>query len=321
MVAVAATKRASSDSVPEAAGSLRLPMHRIGVILTTRENTKDAAGDLALGLDRAEHVRNAILNESLPEYTEKLLESLQSAHEEIQSITSSVEALSVRFKPGPIIDFPSFSIEWAHNGVFYTVLARVCLTVCLYESRSKIWLRFLNSYVNGKASPGLEPFKEATKEHLQAFREATERWAATILNTMIPIYERNIQAAFGPQPKITLSIKHIVQFLAVDEGFEAVARLAHDVSANGGRLARCDAGWREFDWLLEAFSPSGNRLDLSLIEHVTERGRSGVFALIEEGPRAVYVGVGALAPGEMLESLSGAIQVTAEIAFMFAKHF
>ena len=95
--------------------------------------------------------------------------------------------------------------------------------------------------------------------------------------------------------------------------------------------------------LTKMVAPQRQRLasdhSLETVSHTTSRGRTGVFVRLDDANALSYLGLGALAPDEIVameaqklppaadpnvgrdQRLSGTLQVTAEMANMIARHF
>lgn len=121
----------------------------------------DPSSELVLGVDRAHECADRIISETAS-YTKSVKDRLkQEFHLEAEFFD---EPTIVRFDPGGIIDFPGFLLR---QGDQVVANGRFCVTVCLHQSRSKIWTR-LNDV---RDNHGGRPFAERRK-----FIDLAQQW-------------------------------------------------------------------------------------------------------------------------------------------------
>lgn len=323
-------------SVHEPTATWRLPLHRFGAVIKGSRNNsetkeKDEIKPL-LELDQAKSALDRMLSPtSYGHYTKALWSQIEGVTSDERNAWAWRNSPNVRFRPGPIVDFPKVEIPWTFDGTSYVISASLCVTICLFEDRSKIWFRFLLKHTENTAAENIR--KPLGETLLRAFRETTESWTAVLLGKVLEQYREDILAARGDENAsrgdLDLSIMHMVQFLAVDSEIDDFDELALDAAkgetlAEIERTSEADGAAKELRRLLEIFAPEKNTADAELFEHTTSRGRTGVFAFVPQGKRAVYIGLGALAPGESFDAEAqncGALQASAEMAFALGRLF
>lgn len=309
--------------------SWRIPHHRIGAILQASE-AEDGLDPLSLGVEGSAKVSNRILDRArFDQYTKELYGAVaERLNMELRLVP---EAPTLSFGPGRIIDFPRFWLKSAEVG---WMQCRVCMTICLHESQSKVWVRFLAHR---------DAFSEVqAPEVLNNFLAETEKLTGHILNGLVPLYRNDMRAATDVATA-DVGIKHIIQFIAVDTDARDLDDFADVVRFASARTALNAPGQsaREFKAMLRLIAPDiVQQGPPRLLQHTTSRGRTGVFAQFQNGPRIVHVGIGGLAEDEhkarqgqafgvahvdptldQSERLSGSLQVTAELANQIARDY
>lgn len=320
--------------------SWRLPHHRIGTVLSGTERSDGGPSrELRLDVSQAEAVCKRILDESNRAYSADVLDVLgKMATVDATSFGLTDVSFSagdhpvLSFGPGQIIDFPRI---WLNSTLLGWIEARVCMTICLFDSRSKFWIRYI--------AHRSELDQRVAEEYLPRFQDITQRWTASILNHLIKAYQADLETVTGST--IELRIRNIVQFFGVDTSAADIDELAERIRF-GEKIYPPripTAAGAELLLLTKMVAPQRQRLasdhSLETVSHTTSRGRTGVFVRLDDANALSYLGLGALAPDEIVameaqklppaadpnvgrdQRLSGTLQVTAEMANMIARHF
>lgn len=120
------------------------PIYRSGAVLDT-VRTEDTANGLEGQAANLEARQSRELGRSILRHQDAYKDAFSTV---ISNYGYQLQWLddgkcAVRLTPGIVIDFPRFSFQWpAASNSDFEILARPCLTVCLNESRSKVWCRF-----------------------------------------------------------------------------------------------------------------------------------------------------------------------------------
>lgn len=323
--------------------SWRLPHHRIGTVLSGLERPHNGPSrELRLDVSQAELVCKRVLGDSYGAYSAdvgRVLQKHSDANDPVSKVSdirsAKNEGPTLSFGPGQIIDFPRI---WLKSTALGWVEARLCMTVCLFESRSKFWVRFV--------AHRAELDRDAAEDFLPRFRDVTREWTVSILNHLVDAYQSDLQSVTGSD--VELKVRNIVQFFGIDTAAADIDTLAdhvrfgeklyigHPSTAAGTELLLLAK-------IMEASAKSaggGGDEFIVPIAHTTSRGRTGVFVRLNDEKSLSYIGIGALAPDEVLLfeaqrqfsnsvnpeigrelRTSGMLQVTAEMANMIARNF
>ena len=145
---------------------------------------------------------------------------------------------------GAVYDFQEFVIDL--NGV-WTILCRVCLTVCVQEdflgdgddlidkpAHSKAWVRFiLVRHPNGSRAVRAV---ETPDEHIAKFAEFSERMAKSVIAEVVKPYQKVVTTVAGAKMKVEK--KQRLSFFAVGVSAGAFAA-TEQLLSEGYSLARC----------------------------------------------------------------------------------
>ena len=140
------------------------------------------------------------------------------------------EPAAVRFDPGLIVDLPAFTIQ---QGGTIIASGRLCLTVCMHESRSKIWSRI--SSVKD-ATWGNNPC-----EQLQTLIERSRSWFNVYANSVKQLYAKQIEQVLAstsePHPSVDLSVRNKMELISADTSLHGLSNLSAAI-ANHERIDR-----------------------------------------------------------------------------------
>jgi hypothetical protein len=310
------------------------------------------SGELVLGVRRAKAAAKAIVDAS-DEYNALLNRTFRDAK---LDVTFRREQPAVRYAPGIIVDFPAFILKQDGHDI---ASGRLCVTVCLHESRSKVWVRF-SSMNEGRW--GATPC-----DRLAAFTDTARAWYAAFAPSVVALYGAHIEHALRdseePDPEVILTQRGHVEFIAGDTDVQGLQYLTAAIAKRANVYE--DPRSREAAEHLDAFvacvremkmpDPAQRatgavvRSDSSqfgagryyLIPHTTVRGSRGVFIALAQGNTLIVSGIAALDPDPLVrvERLDDADRplramgtpprpmgtpaqhVTAEIANTIAKYY
>jgi hypothetical protein len=204
------------------------------------------------------------------------------------------EPPTVRFDPGLIVDLPSFTVNYGHALV---ATGRLCVTVCMNESRSKIWSRITSV---DDAFWGSEP-----KVQTESLVEQSRAWFKEYADQIRALYETHIEAALRvsgePDPAVDLTVHSRIEFVSgdVSEDVPGLAGLTKAIASRNPVFndpLTCNAA-RQVDEMVHSVPnmevpPDRSALDAILRDNTAQFG-SGRYYLVPDrtplGYRGVYV--------------------------------
>jgi hypothetical protein len=299
-------------------------------------------GELVLGVVRAKRAAQIVMRNHA-QYN-ALVEKVIAAKGEL-TLKVRNEAPAVRFDPGLIVDLPAFAISDRRGEI---ATGRLCLTICMNESRSKIWNR--TSSVNDAA------WGSGPCEQLNNLVDTSRAWFEAYAQLVMDLYARNISEALlttGEKHEINvdLTVRNRFELISGDTELTGLGRLSAAV-ANGedisqdepareaaqrlDAIVRCVQGMGlEKDGVLPILRPvpttfDGNRY--FFVSHRTARGFRGAYAVNAQQDKLLFAGIATTDPdpyvtverlGEPTRPVanSPSQHVTAELANTVAKYF
>jgi hypothetical protein len=306
---------------------------------------KAATDELLLGAVRAKRAARIVMREH--EHYNSFVAGTIGAHGDIK-LTFRSESPAVRFDPGLIVDLPAFSMEKRGREI---ATGRLCLTVCMHESRSKIWTRI--SSVNDEAW-GSTPCAQ-----LRTLVAQSREWFASYAVNVVRLYEKHIGEALATTEErrdtsVTLSVRNRIELVSGDTGIPGLASLTSaianhdDVYAEGmtceaaeqlDAIACCAPdtgisrdGTRVVDAILRSDSSKLGLGRYYLVPHRTARGFRGVYLVRAWDERLLFVGIASTDSDPLVTvrpfgvpsrfaANSPSQHVTAELANTVAKYF
>lgn len=299
-------------------------------------------GELLLGVIRAKRAAQIVMGHHVQynRYVEDVI-----AAEGKFTVKILDEQPAVRFDPGLIVDLPSFAIK---QGAETVATGRLCLTICMHESRSKIWTRI--SSVKD-AAWGSTPC-----EQLQTLVGASRRWFAIYARSIMIQYAEDISAALlatgeERETDVSLEVRNQIEMISGDTTLTGLGTLSaavandddidrdprsREAAARLDQFARCAPGLGlEHDGaagILRASPTTVGGTPYFFVPHRTARGFRGIYAVRAEGNRLVFGGIASTDPDPYVRvrRLGGPIRsavnspsqhVTAELANTVAKYF
>jgi hypothetical protein len=217
--------RAKHDSgfkkVSDVGLSVGAPAYRVGKIVTAKishagKNVEFVSRSVA----EARKLGQAIIRNE-KKYVAKLIEVINSFTDdsditvplgEFSSIKikqmpdGSDDYTKARFSPGLIIDFPSVQISTSH----YVIDCRSCLTVCLDETRSKVWARFVLRSVDGNPGFGLD------RDQIANFHTGCELISTKLIEATSELYRKDFERFL--KKNVSFSSTGTLHFFTVDSG-------------------------------------------------------------------------------------------------------
>lgn len=306
------------------------------------EGTVPHEDELKLGVIRAKRVARIVMDNHA-KYNSLVKKVIKADPKFTLKIRD--EAPVVRFDPGLIVDLPGFMIQ--RDGVDIAS-GRLCLTVCLHESRSKIWAR--TSSVRDVAW-GQDPCQQ-----LQSLLGQSRAWFEAYARSVKDLYASHISEALLSTGEkrdvdVELAVQNRIEFISGDTELTGLGRLSAAV-ANGedvcrdGRakeaadqldlLVRCapDMGLQR-DGASPILRSTPTTLDGSryfFVPHRTARGFRGAYIARAQKDEILFAGIASTDPepyvtvewiGEPRREVRGSPSqhVTAELANTVAKYF
>lgn len=302
-------------------------------------STDTADCDVKLGAENARAVAREILKNA-DAYSEAVRSAIEATNDNVV-VRFLPEEPTIRFAPGVVIDFAAFDVL-VNDQVF--VRGRACVTVCLHESQSKIWIRFS---------------QVATQLTLRGLLDRTGPWFDDAVKQIADKYQQDIETVLrsrvgAARTGVELEARHKIEIVSADlpgDGLAALAEALDDgvpVSSVEGASAASEA----MDALVqvvhqEAPPPlvavvhdsaiAGRPVadaNTYLIAHRTARGNFGVYLARAKGWHVILVGVAGNDDRPLIEpvgrdtednlpapSRPASLNVSAELANTVARHF
>jgi hypothetical protein len=316
-----------------------------------REDRISNKGELKLGVIRAKRAAQ-IVTRNHGQYNDLIAQVIGAKRE----ITLKVrdEAPAVRFDPGLIVDLPAFTITRDHTDI---ATGRLCLTICLHESRSKIWTR--TSSINDSA------WGNAPCDQLKNLVETSRAWFEAYAPSVMDLYARNISEALlatGEKREIDveLAIVNKMELVSGDTTLKGLGRLSAAVANDEDVYRRDDdsaesaearKAAQQLDLLVKCVPGMGLKDDGAsrvlrrapttldgnryfFVPHRTARGFRGAFIVRAHRDELLFAGIASTDPEPYVtvERLDGPTptrpvansasqHVTAELANTVAKYF
>lgn len=318
----------------------RYPIYRQGFIVQAEALDPDPPGaaeenELTLKPKEARKLGRQIVRN-----VDGYLDAIERALRETGEITrvARTDDVQVKFSPGLVIDFPLLSFR---SGPFQVHL-RSCVTVCLNESRSKLWVRFLLADIDGKDA------EDPDAEQLKAFFAQCETWSEAISKVLISSYKEDFSAVANRAAKLS-SIGSLV-FYGIDtddpEFRETMERLKYGATIDDLRqendtvaaaiVALSDLTLRETSERAPPEAAAGS-CERIYLPHESLEGRAGLFSVVTHDNVARFAvlaeaveGSGAWGDDEddvakarprKFWRPSGALTVTADLSNIYARSF
>jgi hypothetical protein len=295
-------------------------------------------GQEAMRLDAAAQ----ILMREHERYNDAIASIISDTADTTVSFHSEVPA--ARFAPGLIVDFPAFRIE--RRGVMIAT-GRLCATVCLHESRSKVWMRI--SSVNDEA------WGDTSLQQLQNLVGQARHWFSSSVADLVTLYQSHLEEALaqrGRPASINFSVRKKIEIISGDTPLKGLSSLTtaitnrEDVhrqipSSQAARrldaFARCVPGMGlgvdhqdSVIAILQSDAPSlGGHY--YLVPHRTAQGFRGVYIVHEYAEGLLFAGIASVDPDPLvlvrhlgqqrIEPNSPSKHVTAELANIVARYF
>jgi hypothetical protein len=299
-------------------------------------------GDLLLGVTRAKSVAQIVMKHHR-EYNE-LIEKVIAGKDGLSFVPRD-EKSAVRFDPGLIVDLPGFSIQKSGKDV---ATGRLCLTICMHESRSKIWSRLSSADDRYWGStPTLQTDKLVKKS-----RAWFDAYAVGVKN----LYAQHISEALRSTGEkrdtdVELAVANRIEMVSGDTKLrglgslsaaianeEEIGRdpLAAEAAETLNAMVRATPGMDLADGeARRILQPSPTMLDSKLfyfVPHRTARGYRGIYVVRSEKEKITFAGVASadaepyvtmhrLGESERQATGSPSQHVTAELANTVAKYF
>jgi len=243
----------------------------------------------SLGVEKARQLTRRIC-ETSSEFMSDVGNAL-SATDATSAPVDYVDRVRLRYAPGAVIDFPEMKVKWQERAF----LVRFCITVCLHESRSKVWVRLVECGDPVTGIEKLDPAREQT---------SLDTLVDAILEAVVRRYEGEIQqfseSSVAGRERVTFRALKRFAILAYDTdlpGLLSLAGLARS-SMNTGLRAELPAS-EAIRFLTEKMHSSddvnyGRRRDVEsreMFSHETVNGCFGVFSAEWSGPHVCVVGL------------------------------
>lgn len=305
------------------------------------ESTVPHKGELKLGVIRAKRAAEIVMDNHA-KYNSLIEEVIRA-----NGLTLEVrkEAPVVRFDPGLIVDLPAFTIQRGRADI---ASGRLCLTICLHESRSKIWTRI--------SSARDVAWGRNSCEQLQNLVRQSRAWFEVYAPLVMKLYAIHISEALlrtGEKREldVELAVRNRIEFISGDTILAGLGQLSAAV-ANGEdvhRDSRAKEAADQLDLLVrcvpemgltkEGASPvlrpvpttlDGNRY--FFVPHRTARGFRGAYVARAQKDEILFAGLASTDPepyvtvewlGQATRPVSNSPSqhVTAELANTVAKYF
>lgn len=197
-------------------GALLPSLYRLGIVLDVRTGYPGhPSTPITLGLDRARQAANRII-ENQSSYLGAATTFFEHAGTQNFRIKDRGQGVAVRFAPGAIIDFPTFQFELGST----TLEGRFCFTVCLLESQSKVWLRFVST-------PNLLDASSATHP---TFHKKAKSWATAALRHLADRYVSDLKAIEPAIIDLNIEKSPQFEFFSMDVDRDDLEPLARSVT-------------------------------------------------------------------------------------------
>jgi hypothetical protein len=304
---------------------------------TTHETEPD---ELSLGVVRARAAAKKVM-EACKDYNAAIVAGIAGL-EPGETAEFSEENPAVRFAPGAIIDFPKFLIR--RNGEALAS-ARLCLTVCLNESRSKFWVRF---------STPEESTRTFDIEAVNSFVRDTWTWFNSFGDRVLELYRSNLESVLREEYRdvdVKIGIRNRMSLLSTDSAAEGIGTLISDIASQRNFYRDNSPAVVQLEELVRSVPEMGigaktrhplgaiARAETSqlkgagryfLVPHRTVRGSRGVFVARAHGTDLNFAGIADADPDPLVHvrrpdarpSIGTPSQgLTAELANTVAKYF
>jgi hypothetical protein len=202
------------------------------------------------------------------------------------------EQPAVRFDPGLIVDLPSFTVYMENKEV---ASGRLCMTVCMNESRSKIWSRITSM---DDAFWGAEP-----KTQTEALITQSRKWFEQYADHIRALYEKHIadalRASHEPHPRVDLTVQSRIDLVSGDVSMPGLAGLTNAIAGRNpdfdNPAARAAA--RQVDLMVHSVpnmdvAADGSAVDAILRSDTTKLGKGRYYLVPDLTPlgfRGMYV--------------------------------
>jgi hypothetical protein len=299
-------------------------------------------GDLLLGVTRAKSVAQIVMKH-YQEYN-KLVERVVAGKDGLSFVPRD-EKSAVRFDPGLIVDLPGFSIQKSGKDV---ATGRLCLTICMHESRSKIWSRISSA---DDRYWGRKPTSQT-----QTLIEKGRAWFDEYAVEVKDLYAQHISEALrstgeNRDTDVGLTVANHIELVSGDTTLRGLGRLsaavaneekidrdplATEAAETLNAMVRATPGMELDDGGVSAILRSSpTMIDSKLyyfVPHRTARGYRGIYVVRSEKGRITFAGVASadaepyvtmhrLGESERQVTGSPSQHVTAELANTVAKYF
>jgi hypothetical protein len=202
------------------------------------------------------------------------------------------EKPAVRFDPGLIVDLPSFTVYKENKQV---ASGRLCMTVCMNESRSKIWSRITSM---DDQYWGTEP-----KTQTEAVVLQSRLWFEHYADNIRALYQKHIEDALRasrePDPGVHLTVQSRIELVSGDVTMPGLAALTNAIATRNPDLdspAAREAA-RQVDAMVHSVpnmdvAADGSAVNAILRSNTTQLGRGRYYLVPDLTPlgfRGVYV--------------------------------